>query len=229
MPLTPDELLSKKFPVVYGRGYDRSEVDQFLGLVAEDYAAAIQKIAVAAEGGIPTEDDIGSEVAEVLRTARDTAMRIKNKAQAEADSMMAHAEADVREQREAAAAEVRAQLEKAEKERDDLLEQAEARARRTIESFDQQKSEFVALVQERYRELLEYEKELRSRIDGLEKLVADMRVLLEPIEQIDLTDEVALIVEALEAAESLFAERSGVDDVDLQRRQRTMPGRDENT
>jgi DivIVA domain-containing protein len=230
MPLTPNEIVNRKFPVVHGRGYDRSEVDRFLGLVAEDYSSAIQKIAIAAEGGFTTEDDIGTEIAELLRAARDTAMRIKNKAQSEADSLMAQAEADVREQREAAAADVRARLDEAEKERDDLLERADARAGKTIESSEQLKNKVAAVLRERYGELLEHEKELRIRIGGLEKLVEKMREELKPLERIDLTEDEELFVvgqENEEILESEFAQESGVDIVDLQERLRKTQGREE--
>jgi DivIVA domain-containing protein len=188
MPLTPDEVSKKKFSVVRGRGYNRSEVEQYLALVAEDYSAAIQKIAVAANVGMTTEDDIASEIGELLRAASETARRIKDKARTEADGMMAKAEADAR-----------AQIEEAEKKRDDLFQRSDAQAKKTLESSERQKSKFVALVQERYGELLEHEKELRLRIDGLEKLVAEMRAQLEPLEQIDLTDDEDLFIDVPEA------------------------------
>jgi DivIVA domain-containing protein len=233
MPLTPDEVSIKRFPVVHGRGYDRTEVDRFLALVAEDYSAAIQKIAVAASGGITTEDDIASEIRELLRAARETSQRIKDKAQANADSMVAKAEADTRAQREVAENDVRAQLEEAERERDDLLERANAHAQKTIEASERQKIRFAQLLQERYGELLEHEKELRTRIAALEKLVTQMREQLEPVEQIDLTDAAELFMAEQEEGEGVAAsdsaEGSDVDIVNLQRRLRAVPGRDENT
>jgi DivIVA domain-containing protein len=188
MPLTPDEVSKKKFSVVRGRGYNRWEVEQYLALVAGDYSAAIQKIAVAANVGRTTEDDIASEIGELLRAASETARRIKDKARTEADGMMAKAEADAR-----------ARIEEAEKKRDDLFQWSDAQAKKTIESSERQKSKFVALAQERYGELLEHEKELRLRIDGLEKLVAEMRAKLEPLEQIDLTDDEELFIDVPEA------------------------------
>lgn len=218
--------------MVHGRGYDRSEVDRFLARVAEDYSTAIQKIAIAAEGGITTEDDIGSEIAELLRVARETATRIKDKAQAEADSLRSQAEADVREQGEAAEAEVRARLDKAEKERDDLLQRAAARARRTIQSSEQQQREVAALLEERYGELLEHERELRTRIASLEQLVAEMRGQLEPLEQIDLTEDGKLFGVANEndegISESQVAEIPRGDIVDLQRRLRETEDHEKN-
>jgi DivIVA domain-containing protein len=232
MPLTPNEISNKKFPVVHRRGYDRPEVDRFLAFVAEHYSTAIQKIAIAAEGRLTTEDDIASEIAELLRAARTTTTRIKEKAQAEADRMRSQAEADVREQREAAEAEVRARLDEAEKERDDVLQRAAAQATRTIEVSEQQRSKVAALLEERYGELLEHERELRTRIASLEKLVAEMRGQLEPLEQIDLTEVDKLFagtkVNDEGIPESQFAESSRLDIVDLQRRVRETEGHEKN-
>lgn len=195
MPLTPSDVSNMRFPVVHRRGYDRVEVDRFLALVAEDYSAAIQKIAVAASGGITTEDDIASEIGELLGAARKTAERIKDKSQAQADSMVAEAEADTRARREAAEKDLRERLEEAERERDDLLARARAQAEKTIELSERQTNRFAELLQERYGALLEHEKLLRSQIDALESLVAQMREQLEPLAQIDLTDAGRILIE----------------------------------
>lgn len=231
MPLTPDDVSNMKFPVVHRRGYDRVEVDRFLALVAEDYSAAIQKIAVAASGGITTEEDIASEIGELLEVARKTSQRIKDKAQAQADSMVAKAKADTRAYREAAENEVRERLEEVEKERDDLLERARAHAQKTIELSELQTVRFAELLQRRYGELLEHEKVLRAQIDAIESLVIQMREQLEPLAQIDLTEAEELFIEEQEADEEVAAldsaEGSGVDIVDLQSRLRTTLGRDE--
>lgn len=233
MPLTPDEVSNMRFPVVHRRGYDRVEVDRFLALVAEDYSAAIQKIAVAASGGITTEDDIASEIGQLLEAARKTSQRIKDKAQAHADSMVAQAEADTRAHREAAENDVRERLKEAEKERNDLLERARADAQKTIESSELQTIRFAELHQERFGELLNHEKVLRAQIDALESLFMQMREQLEPLAQIDLTDAEELFNEEQEADEEVAAfdsaEGSGVDIVDLQRRLRTTLSRDEKT
>ena len=197
MPLTPDEVSKKKFSVVRGRGYNRSEVEQYLALVAEDYNAAIQKIAVAANVGMTTEEDIASEIGELLRAASESAKRIKDKARTEADGTMAKAETDAR-----------ARIEEAEKKCDDLFQRSDAEAKKTLESSERQKSKLVTLAQERYGELLEHEKDLRLRIDGLQKLVAEMQAQLEPLEQIDLTDYEKLFIDAQEADEEVAGSES---------------------
>ncbi|MGH2703031.1 MAG: DivIVA domain-containing protein [Actinomycetota bacterium] len=214
MPLTPDDVSNVSFPVVHRRGYDRVEVDRFLALVAEDYSTAIQKIAVAASGGNTTEEDIASEIGQLLEAARKTSQRIKDKAQAHADSMVAKAKADTRAYREAAENDVRERLEEADKERNDLLERARAHAQKTIELSELQTIRFAELLQERYGELLKHEKGLRAQIDALESLFMQMREQLEPLAQIDLTDAEELLIGEQEADEEVAAldsaEGSGV-------------------
>jgi DivIVA domain-containing protein len=189
MPLTPDEVASKRFQVVYGRGYDRSEVDQFLTIVADDYSAAIQKIAVAASRGITTEDDIASEMGELLRAAREAATRIKDKAGAEGDRITSEADSDARQQLEQADKRRADLVGRAEIEARQMVEDAEERARQVREASERQNSEVAARAQERFSSLLEHEKELRERIDVLYELVTEMRAQLELVERIDLTDE----------------------------------------
>lgn len=203
MPLTPSDVSSMRFPVVHRRGYDRVEVDRFLALVAEDYSAAIQKIAVAASGGITTEEDIASEIGELLGAARKTAERIKDKSQAQADNMVAEADAHARARREAAENDLRERLEEAERERDDLLARARAQAEKTIELSERQTNRFAELLQERYGALLEHERQLRSQIDTLESLVAQMREQLEPLAQIDLTNAGRMLIEEHEVGEEV--------------------------
>jgi len=205
MPLTPHDVSNVRFPVVLRRGYDREEVDRFLALVAEDYSAAIQKIAVAASGRITTEEDIASEIGELLEAARKASQRIKDKAQAHADSMVAKVKADTPASRAATDNDVRERLEEAEKERDELLEQARAHAQKTIDASERQTTRFAELLQERYGELLEHEKQLRSQIDAIESLVMQMREQLEPLAQIDLTDAEELLIGEQEADEEVAA------------------------
>ena len=189
MPLTPEEVANKKFQVVLGRGYDRSEVDEFLDSVAEDYSAAIQKIAIAASGGIATEDEIASEMGELLRAARQTTDRIKEKAQAQAEQIRTEAEREARGQLEQADRRRAELVGEAESEAEHLIKDAEERARQLTESSVREKNEAAARFQERYASLVEHEKELRERTDALERLVAEIQALLGPIEHIDLTDE----------------------------------------
>jgi DivIVA domain-containing protein len=213
MPLTPEEVSRKKFTIVHRRGYDQSEVEQYLGLVAEDYNAAIQRIGDAA-GGM-TEDDIASEVGELLRTARDAARRIKEKARIEAESMLAKAQA-----------EAATQIEQSERRRNDILQRAEAEATNKLATAERQKSQAVELIKQRTDEMVEHEKKLRSRVDELETLVTELRVVLDPVEIDLLDDESALMVssEDDEVARPEPVDGTTMDIRELQRQARRRMG-----
>jgi DivIVA domain-containing protein len=188
MPLTPDEVSNKKFSVAYGRGYSRDEVDEFLARISEDYSAAIQKIAVAAEGGLTSEDDFAVEVAEVLRAARESAQRIRDKAQAEADGIVTTAKSEADRLREEANTFKRETEERAGAEATKTLEEVRRHAEELREAADRESRKSTSRIQERYGALLDHEAELRGRIGALEKLVIEMQGLLEPVKEIDLTE-----------------------------------------
>jgi DivIVA domain-containing protein len=158
MPLAPDDVSRKKFSVVFGRGYSRQEVDEFLARISLDYSTAIQKTAAAAEGVLSADDDFALEIGEVLRVACVSARRIRDKARAHADSLIEQAEAEARQLRE------------------------EARI-----SVERERGKVLTLAQERFRAVFDAEKDLRERIGALEKLVSEMRKLMEPLEVIDLS------------------------------------------
>jgi DivIVA domain-containing protein len=186
MPLTPDDVSKKKFSVVFGRGYSRQEVDEFLARMSLDYSAAIQKIAAAAEGGLSADDDFALEIGEVLRVACVSAQRIRDKARAHADSLIEQAEAEARQLREDAnnlklKAEERAGIEAKM-----AIEDAQKRAEEARISIERERGKVLALAQERFGAVFDHEKDLRERIGELEKLVAEMRNLMEPLEEIDL-------------------------------------------
>jgi DivIVA domain-containing protein len=158
MPLAPDDVSRKKFSVVFGRGYSRQEVDEFLARISLDYSRAIQKTAAAAEGVLSADDDFALEIGEVLRVACVSARRIRDKARAHADSLIEQAEAEARQLRE------------------------EARI-----SVERERGKVLTLAQERFRVVFDAEKDLRERIGALENLVSEMRNLMEPLEVIDLS------------------------------------------
>ena len=158
MPLAPDDVSRKKFSVVFGRGYSRHQVDEFLARISLDYSRAIQKTAAAAEGVLSADDDFALEIGEVLRVACVSARRIRDKARAHADSLIEQAEAEARQLRE------------------------EARI-----SVERERGKVLTLAQERFRAVFDAEKDLRERIGALEKLVSEMRNLMEPLEVIDLS------------------------------------------
>ena len=207
MPLTPEEIRQKSFKAVYKRGYDRDEVDAFLAQVAADYSAAIQKIAVAAEGGIDSSEDIAAEVSEVLRVARESALRINQKARESADGVLADAHQranELTERAERQHAEARARVE-AEARR--MIELAEQRALELRESAERERNETLDQVQKRYAALTSLEDQLRDRIGSLEGLVGEMRAQVGPAESKELPSDGA--GEPLALAPSGTSERQG--------------------
>jgi DivIVA domain-containing protein len=215
MRLTPEEIANKSFQVVRGRGYDRSEVDRYLASIADDYSAALREIVTATSGGNTTQDDFAEEIGELLRAARETATRIKEKARTEADQMTAEAESSSRQQLAEAEKRRADLLDRAKVEATRMIETAESRARQLRESSERRKAELAARAQERFASLLKHETDLRQRVVTLENLVAEMRGQLESLEQIDLTDHETILLED-ETDEGRGAESEGADRVQVE-------------
>lgn len=188
MPLTPDDVSRKKFSVVFGRGYSRQEVDEFLARISLDYSAAIQKIAAAAEGGLSADDDFALEIGEMLRVACVSARWIREKARAHADSLIEQAEAEARQLREEANNLKLKAEERASTQAMKTIEVAQKRAEEARISVERERRKVLALAQERFEAISDHEKDLRERIGALEKLVSEMRNLMEPLEEIDLSE-----------------------------------------
>src|SRR5919106_1512600 len=187
MPLTPEEISSRKFNGVYGRGYDRGEVDAFLATVAKDYSAALQRIALEAEGRMAV-DDMAAEVEGVLRAARESAQRIKHKAREEAERRRTETEEWARKlQEESEKAHAHA-TNQAETEATTIVESAERYAEQLRESSARDQEELLVRAHERFAALLKHEEQLRERIDRLRQLVEEMQVELEPVDRIDLAE-----------------------------------------
>jgi DivIVA domain-containing protein len=203
MPLTPEEIKAKTFTSGFGRGYDRREVEAFLAQVADDYEAAIERIVVAAHGGLDRNDDIAAEVGEVLRVARQSAQRMRQKAQEAADGLIAGAEqragqlrakaertqSEARVQAEAKARQIVAEAER--KARDllevtegqcrDLIEEAERKARDLLEVTEGQCRDLIEEAKQRHAVVMKYEQQLRNRIGSLEVIVNEMRSQIKPV------------------------------------------------
>src|SRR5687768_15765352 len=101
MPFTPEEIETKEFLSVL-RGYDKEQVAEFLRALASDVRklsdrlaraeeeAAIAK-AEAAEQGKDDYSRLGTEVAEILRHAREGAESTRVEAEREADELLTKA------------------------------------------------------------------------------------------------------------------------------------------
>jgi DivIVA domain-containing protein len=182
MPLTPEEIRSKRFRTVSRRGYDRGEVSGFLEQVAEDYSATVRKIEVA-ESAHDSADDIAAEVADVLRAARESAQRIREKAQEAADSLFAAVEQranELRAKAERLHSESRAQAdEKARR----IVENAELKSRELGERAERERAELLDRAEERHATLMGLEQQLHERLAMMESLVGEMWTHFEPVEE----------------------------------------------
>lgn len=205
MPLTPDEVAGKKFSLVYGRGYSRTEVDAFLADVASDYEAAIEKIALAAEEASDP-GIIGEEVAAILQKSRESAKKIMDKARVDAAELRNSA-ATYKRQSEDEAERLRAEAtgrldsakaeegklrsgaqERIEREARSKIEVAEKRARELVESARRDAAALVAHARKRTELQRQIDEQLREKMAGVDDLVQQLRALLEVHTEIDLRD-----------------------------------------
>jgi DivIVA domain-containing protein len=179
MPLTPEEIRHRAFRTGSGRGYDRGEVDAFLAQVADDYGAAIRRLATAAEGDRDAADDVAAEVVEVLRAARESAHRIRQKAQEGADGLFAAAtkradELRARTERSHSEAQAKARH---------IVEEAEQRALELRTLVEQQQDELIGQAEQRHVALMRYQEQLRDRAISLEALIGEMRAQMVGVEE----------------------------------------------
>lgn len=114
MSLTPEEIRSKDFLVAV-RGYDKEEVEAFLGSVAEEFAAMRERLADAwadGQGGPSPGPDpfagLGDQVASIMRTAADGAAQVRSDSDREAAAVRAAALRESAQVTEAAQAELEA-------------------------------------------------------------------------------------------------------------------------
>lgn len=112
MPLTPEEIREQKFSINL-RGYEKEQVDAFLQQVAGDYEAAISAIASASD----PYGALGKEVGSVLRSAQESAEKIRR-----------DAEIEIRSQREAVTEEATEALRQANEAATATLEEARDKA-----------------------------------------------------------------------------------------------------
>src|SRR3954453_1858259 len=79
MPFSPDEIQNKEFMTTL-RGYDKDEVQAFLGAVAGDYRSALET-----RGTAPASfESLGQEVGSILQAAKDSATRLTVESEREA-------------------------------------------------------------------------------------------------------------------------------------------------
>ena len=133
--MTPEEIEATEF-FVGMRGYEKSEVRDFLMAVAAEQRALLERVAEL-EAGAPAPaadpiDELGRQVTAVVRTAQEAGRALVAEAEQSAADMRSSAERDVRRaEEEAAAARRDAEAQRLEGER--LLAEARTEAARLVE------------------------------------------------------------------------------------------------
>lgn len=186
MTLSPDEIASKTFPL-RRKGYDQEEVDAFLTEIAEALLEGDAPGALEGAGGF---EQMGREVAAVLKTAQDSATELRRKAQEEADrirqqatdkahQVQAAAEKTSAEERVAAKKQAQDLVRNAATQAQETVQAAAAEARELTDSTRQRCSEMLDDAVRRHQRLQQYERELRDRITAVEGTVATLRTEIE--------------------------------------------------
>lgn len=107
MTFSPDDITSRQFLIAL-RGYDRDEVDSFLRELAADYQNLLEAGPRAGDGGVDGAaaadpfEQLGSQVAAVIRSANESAEEHRAAAEREATEIRAAAERQAAEIRSAA-------------------------------------------------------------------------------------------------------------------------------
>jgi len=144
------------------RGYERDEVDTFLGWLADQLRSA--ELSPAAPGDDPDAmrrelERVGASTAEILRAAEQTSRELRGSAkrdaenliasaQEEADRMRAETEDAARTERESADDEARKLRLEASQRADELVREAEARAESIVEDALQRRRVLAARVEQ---------------------------------------------------------------------------------
>jgi DivIVA domain-containing protein len=195
--LTPDEIRGRQFSAVGRRGVDRAEVASFLAWVADAYAemqARLRRVE-----GPPSFERLGHEAAALLEAAKQGAESMRAKAAQDAEAiartareegerLRAQARADV----EAIRAEAEAARAKAHKEATSVLEEAATEAERATREADlvarrmrnvteRQCAELLADTHSRRERLEAHEREIRRRIEEVERVFQEFRAEMEAL------------------------------------------------
>ena len=180
MSLTPEEVESREFSITL-RGFDQSEVIAFLQSVAADYRRALEAVENAGADtgrmdrdrarplgrlvpgmGAATDDfqTVGEKIADVLRSASDAAVGIRQQARQEAEDMIAAA-AERADESEAAA---KLHRDAMEAEIAELRHRAEEDAATVLAAAQQQAQAMLADAQRQHQELADAEADIKRRL-----------------------------------------------------------------
>ncbi len=181
MPISPEDVTKRKFPLVRGRGYSPAEVDAFLSQLASDYGAALEKVAEASRGSPPSLDKLGTEIVAVLEAAQESAAEMRGRAEAEAERTRREAIEEAAAVEKRARQEERSTLKRVSAEAATMMEDAEQHARNVREATERECKELLEEARRRSELLRTHETEAAQRIARLEDLVKKLRQEVESL------------------------------------------------
>lgn len=172
MPITPEDIASKKFSLTRGRGYDRDEVEDYLSRISSEYVAALDS---GHEAPSRMLDRLGQEVAAILRAANESGATLRREAEEEAESLRRAAIEEAEALRRQARDDAIAERDKTDKEMRALIEDARRRAQEIRDSADRESKQLLDEAIGRYDRLQAHERELRERVDAMERVLVMLR------------------------------------------------------
>ena len=182
------------------RGYDKEEVDAFLHELAVAYGEAVRAGRLATSPADPVES-LGSEVTEVLRSARDAAEALTERSKAESDQIRKRAADKALEVRRQAQEESEKRIVSATAEAKKTLEDAQQRAARAVKTAEEQAAKIrkdtaqeVNRIREdarreasrllddataKHKQLVDHEQNLRDKVDSAQEALALLKGALD--------------------------------------------------
>jgi DivIVA domain-containing protein len=172
MPITPEDIASKQFSLTRGRGYDRDEVQAYLSQISSAYVAALDS-----GREVPSRmlDRLGQEVAAILRAANESGATLRQEAEEEAESLRRAAIEEAEALRRQARDDAIAERDRSDKEVQSLIVEARHRAQEIRDSADRESKQLLDEAVIRYDRLQAHERELRERVDAMERVLVMLR------------------------------------------------------
>lgn len=172
MPITPEDIASKRFSFARGRGYDRQQVEAYLSQVSAAYVSATN---TGREDSRQMLDRLGHEVAAILEAANESGETLRREAQEEAEDLRRAAVEEAEALRRQACEDAAAERSKNQNEVRSLIEDARRRAREIREAADRESKQLLDEAIGRYDRLQAHERELRQRVDAMERVLVMLR------------------------------------------------------
>jgi cell division initiation protein len=173
MPIMPEEIATATFNRTR-QGYHPGEVEAFLGEIAADYSAALEKMLLASPE--PVEElDVGQEINAILRTARESASALMHRSQEEAEAIQ-KAATEKAQGIETQASEARVRMfEEASREAERVKAQADEYAYQLRNRTENETRAMVERAEARARQLYAYNQQLSQHLEEIERLVGSLR------------------------------------------------------